>query len=78
MAHTVSELEAAGLVKRVADRADKRQTLIELTPAGVSEMEAFSQKGESWVADAIAANLTQDEVHELARGIELLGRLVEE
>jgi DNA-binding MarR family transcriptional regulator len=78
MAHTVSELEAAGYVRREADPADKRQTLIILTAAGIAEMDAFSKKGESWVADAIDANLTDDEVQELARGIELLGRLVDE
>lgn len=78
MAHTVAEMEAAGFVRREPDPTDGRQTLIVLTPEGVSEMEAFSRKGESWVSAAIEAKIPASERDELARAVELLGRLVDE
>ena len=78
MAHTVAELESAGLVQRRPDPEDGRQTLIDLTPAGAAAMAALRRAGDSWVAGKLAADYTAAERAELARGVELLGRLVSE
>lgn len=78
MAYTVAELETAGLVERRPDPTDKRQTLIVLTAAGNAVMDEFSKRGESWVAEAIESRLSVTEQADLARGVALLGRLVDE
>jgi DNA-binding MarR family transcriptional regulator len=77
MAHTVAELEAAGLVERRPDLDDQRQTLIDLTDAGRATMDEFRRAGEGWIAQAITAELDDEEQAALARGVELLRRLVE-
>jgi DNA-binding MarR family transcriptional regulator len=76
MAHTVGRLQEAGLVERRPDPVDGRQALIELTRAGAAAMDTLRRAGESWVAEALAAGFTSSERAELARGVELLGRLV--
>lgn len=78
MAHTVAELEEAGLVERRPDPRDRRQALIDLTDAGRATMDDFRRAGEGWAADAIAAHLDAEEQAALARGIELLARLLED
>lgn len=77
MAQTVGQLEAAGLITREPDPTDGRQQLITLTPLGAQQLSAFRQSAEAWVAEAAATRLSDAERAELARGIELLGRLIE-
>ena len=77
MAYTVAELRSAGLVERRPDPSDGRQTLIDVTSAGRATMDDYRRVGESWVADAITTQLDGEERAALARGIELLGRLVQ-
>ena len=52
--------------------------LLDLTPLGRATLAELRAEGESWVADALAAGFTAGERAELARGIELLGRLAAE
>ena len=78
MAHTVGQLEEAGLVERQPDPSDGRQALIDLTPGGAAMLEAFRRVGESWVAGALATEFSVSERRELARGVELMGRLISE
>src|SRR4051794_10325150 len=78
MAHTVGQLEEAGFIMRKPDPRDGRKVLLDLTPRGRGTLEELRAEGESWVADALAAGFTADERAELARGIELLGRLASE
>ena len=78
MAHTVQQLETSGFVRRHPDPHDGRKVLLELTPAGRSTLAELRAAGESWVADALAEGFTASERAELARGIELLGRLTSE
>jgi len=77
MAHTVAELESAGFVARRPDPDDGRQQLVDLTPAGRDLMDDYRRRGESWVAEAISESFTDGERDELARGVELLTRLVQ-
>ena len=77
MAQTVSQLEESGLVERQPDPADGRQQLITLTPRGEASIADFRRTAEAWVADAVQTRLSASEQAELARGVELLGRLVD-
>ncbi|MBO9534255.1 MAG: MarR family transcriptional regulator [Solirubrobacteraceae bacterium] len=77
MAQTVALLEEAGLVERRPDPDDGRQQLIALTTRGEGSILEFRRSAEAWVTDAIAARLTPGEQAELARGVELLGRLTD-
>ncbi len=76
MAHTVGQLEEARLVERHPDPSDRRQALIDLTPAGATMLQAFRRAGESWVAEALATDFSAAERAQLARGVELMGRVV--
>ena len=78
MAHTVHQLETAGFVRRQPDPDDGRKVLLDLTPAGRSTLAELRAAGEFWVAQALADGFTASERAELARGIELLGRLTSE
>ena len=74
MAHTVGQLQTAGLITRRADPDDGRKVLLELTPRGRATLGELHAQGESWVAEALTA-FTASERAELRRGITLLGRL---
>lgn len=77
MAHTVAELEADGLVDRTPDPDDRRQILIELTERGREALADERARREGWLAEAIAAELTDDERELLIQAIPLLRRLAQ-
>ncbi|HET7571050.1 MAG TPA: MarR family transcriptional regulator [Gaiellaceae bacterium] len=74
MAQTVGELEEDGLIGRRDDPADRRQTLIELTPRGVERLGEERRRREGWLAQAIA-ELDADEQRTLVDAVALLRRL---
>jgi DNA-binding MarR family transcriptional regulator len=75
MAQTVAELEADGIVSRRPDPGDKRQVLIELTPAGHERLQELRRTREDWLSEAIAAELTAEERRTLLAAVPLLRRL---
>ncbi len=77
MAHTVAELEADGFVDRTPDLDDRRQILIELTERGREALADERARREGWLAEAIAAELTDDERELLIQAIPLLRRLAQ-
>jgi DNA-binding MarR family transcriptional regulator len=77
MAHTLGELENAGLVKRSPDAVDRRQILIGLTEAGHEFLAVEWERRESWLANAIAEELTRAEQQLLVKAFALLRRLAE-
>jgi DNA-binding MarR family transcriptional regulator len=77
MAQTVGDLEAAGLISRRPDPGDKRRTLVELTGEGRRKLAEFRRDREGWLAAAIAGELSDSERRQLARAVELLGRIAE-
>ncbi len=77
MGAIVSVLEAAGLVSGVPDPSDGRQILLSLTPVARETINAGRAAKEDWLFHTMRAKLTPDEQEDLARGIDLLKRLVD-
>ncbi|HZZ20892.1 MAG TPA: MarR family transcriptional regulator [Opitutaceae bacterium] len=77
MGSTVATLEAAGLVSGAPDPADRRQTLLSLTPACREWIAASRAAREDWLFRAIQAQLAPEEHAALAAAVELLKRLAD-
>lgn len=77
MAHTVTELEADGLIARHPDPADGRRTLVELTPHGLGVLEGDRRNREGWLAQVIAEELSTEEQQVLTEALPLLRRISE-
>ncbi|MFJ6785504.1 MarR family winged helix-turn-helix transcriptional regulator [Streptomyces yangpuensis] len=75
MARAVGLLLEQGLVTRRAHPTDGRKSLVELSDAGRTALEAERGRRAGWLAQAIAAELSDDERELLARSIVLLERL---
>ena len=75
MAQTVADLERAGFVTRSPDPADRRQVLLSLTEQGRAAIASERRSREGWLAQAIEANLDDDERATLMRAVDLLRRL---
>jgi DNA-binding MarR family transcriptional regulator len=78
MTQTISDLEAEGLVARLADPADGRRILVELTEQGREILEADRREREGWLARAIAEDLSVQQQRLLADAVLLLTRLAED
>lgn len=76
MAASVADLVEAGLVKVTPHPDDRRKKLNALTAAGRAALAADAGRREAKLAKAIARALTQDELGELRRGLDLLDRVV--
>lgn len=76
MGATIAGLQAAGLVAGAPHPTDGRQTLLSLTPACLALVAAGRAAREDWLVRSIQTHLTPREQHDLARGVELLARLV--
>ncbi|WP_046775727.1 MarR family winged helix-turn-helix transcriptional regulator [Streptomyces yangpuensis] len=75
MARAVGLLLEQGLVTRRAHPTDGRKSLVELSDAGRTALEAERGRRAGWLAQAIAAELSDEERDLLARSIALLERL---
>jgi DNA-binding MarR family transcriptional regulator len=75
MAQTVADLERAGLLTRSPDPTDRRQVLLSLTEQGRAAIASERRSREGWLAQAIEANLDDEERATLMRAVELLRRL---
>ncbi|MBO1335863.1 MarR family winged helix-turn-helix transcriptional regulator [Streptomyces sp. VRA16 Mangrove soil] len=75
MARAVGLLTEQGLVTRRAHPTDGRKSLVELTEAGHAALDAERGRRESWLARAIAAELTDEERELLAGSATLMERL---
>ncbi|MFC9583401.1 MarR family winged helix-turn-helix transcriptional regulator [Streptomyces yangpuensis] len=75
MARAVGLLLEQGLVTRRAHPTDGRKSLVELSDAGRTALEAERGRRAGWLAQAIEAELSNEERELLARSIVLLERL---
>lgn len=77
MGAIVATLQARGLVYGVPHPTDGRQTLLTITDACRELIRSNRAAREDWLSRTITLNLDTDEQRELARGLELLQRLVD-
>ncbi len=77
MSGRVARLEAAGLVRRTADPADRRRQGLTLAPAGASVLRSVKRRRTAWLAERLAG-LTPEELEAIDAAIEPLTELLEE
>lgn len=75
VANAVRELESSGFVSRTTDPADRRRTLIDLTPVGRDRLHTERYAGQGWLTHAITSLLDEDDRATLAAAVPLLHRL---
>ena len=77
MGATVAALQAAGLVVGEPDPNDGRKTLLFLTPACRERLGQGRSLRRDWLVHAMEAQLSEEEIQDLAAAVELLKRVVE-
>ena len=78
VAPLIAALADAGLVRSAPDPADGRQTLLSLTDACRRWIQDGRAARQDWLTRTIQARLSPREQDQVAKAVELLGRLVEE
>ncbi len=74
----IADLDERGLIRRRPAEADRRQLLIEITPAGRKLLGSDARQQDAWLAQAMAAKLTVAERELLGLAAGLLDRLADE
>jgi DNA-binding MarR family transcriptional regulator len=74
----IAELETRGLVTRRPSETDRRQVLIDITPAGCDLLITDARQQSAWLAAAIDTKLSGTEQGLLMLAVPLLARLVGE
>jgi DNA-binding MarR family transcriptional regulator len=77
MAQTVADLQGDGLIDRRPDASDRRQVMLELTDAGRQLLKEERRRRESWLAKAMADELSPAERDLLVDATAVLRRLAE-
>jgi DNA-binding MarR family transcriptional regulator len=75
LTRTLAALEADGLVTRVRDAADGRQSLIELTQRGYEAMARDVAYSDAWLRERMATELNETEREVLRLAAALMDRL---
>ncbi|WP_183987496.1 MarR family transcriptional regulator [Sphingomonas jinjuensis] len=71
----VAGLEADGLVRQLADAADRRSRLVSITSEGQLALSQAKAKRTVHIADAIRSSLSPEECNRLQAAIPILNRL---
>ncbi len=71
----LNELKSAGLVEATPDPDDGRKKLISVTTAGNNLFESVSASRNAWFAQIIESTISEEELPDLDKAIELLERL---
>jgi DNA-binding MarR family transcriptional regulator len=74
LTRVLADLEAEGMITRRRDERDRRQSVLELTPAGADALRADMDARDRWLAQAMAP-LTETERHVLYLAGKLMDRL---
>ena len=77
MGATVAALQAEGLVVGEPDPNDGRKTLLFLTPACRQRLDAGRSLRRDWLVQAMEAQLSGEEIQDLAAAVELLKSVVD-
>ena len=78
LTRVLAGLQRRGLISRQGDPTDGRQSLLEITTAGIDLLRRDSARREKWLAGAISAALSPAEQRIVAIAAELLDRLADE
>jgi DNA-binding MarR family transcriptional regulator len=78
LTRVLAALEERGLVSRSGDPSDGRQSLIELTEAGLRALREDAARRDEWLAAAMASSLTPAEQQIVRVAAGLLDRLADE
>lgn len=78
MASIVAALTDALLVEGALDPSDRRRTLLDLTDKARTELATGRLQRADWLAQAIDAALTDDEIGRLADALHLLRRVADQ
>lgn len=70
----VDKLEANGLVTRSADADDRRVRRVEITPAGLAQLDEARMRRTTWLAERLAA-LDPDDLDRLRAAVDVLEQL---
>ena len=77
MGATLAGLEARGFVRRAADPADGRQSLISVTDAGLQALWNRRNARTELIADVLNDGFTRSEIRRLAAAVPLIDRLAQ-
>ena len=77
LTRTLAALEVAGLVSRQPDPADGRRSLLALAELGLAALRAEMEQRDTWLAAAMARQLTPTEIELLRLAGSLLERLAD-
>jgi DNA-binding MarR family transcriptional regulator len=61
LTRVLATLQERGFISRVPDPADGRQSLVDITPAGLAALRSYSVQREQWLATAMAETLSPTE-----------------
>jgi DNA-binding MarR family transcriptional regulator len=75
LTRTFAALEAAGYLRRTPDPGDGRQSLLEATAAGRRALRSEMKPRDEWLAVAMNAVLSADEIDQLVAASELMNRV---
>jgi DNA-binding MarR family transcriptional regulator len=78
MSSVVAMLEAAGLVTAAPDPTDKRQSLLSLTETYRKKIREDRSARQDWLSRVLQAQLSPQELAQVAAAVESLKRLAEE
>jgi DNA-binding MarR family transcriptional regulator len=77
MSATVQGLEEAGYIRREADPADGRRTVLHATDAAAEAHAVTRERKHRWLQDALAA-VDAGDLHALDRGLDILDRIADD
>jgi DNA-binding MarR family transcriptional regulator len=77
MARILDVLVERGWVCRMPDAADRRQSLVSLTPEGEAALRRGHDVRQVWLAEAMQSALTDEERRTLVTAVELLERIAD-
>jgi DNA-binding MarR family transcriptional regulator len=77
LTRTLAALEERGVVRREPDAADRRRSVLSITESGRAVIQADVAQRDSWLATAIAGQLSPAEAQLLMMAGELMERLAE-
>jgi len=77
LTRTLAELESKGQIRRRADTADRRRSLLSPTEAGLRALATDMRQRDNWLSLAMTEELTPTESRVLSLAAELMDRLAE-